>query len=234
MTSHQTDTDGFFLDRSGQKELRDLLEQVPGVVEDLAVTIARQDCFGRSPGRRGRLSASPMPFNPEASEAGDELRAVLAGWVRRTCEARQLDYGGANDVLSMARWLRRWIIAVALTDGAEEIVDDVGRVLRYCRRLSDRPRDPRTFVDPATAREAEARARAKELTPAGVLELGRSLGAPWDELTKARIRTLRIAGKLPVLREIRIGAGDPIRVYRMGDVMDAHLDHPTRQAAPGA
>lgn len=220
------DTDGYFLDRPGQAQLRELLGQIPGLAEDLAIAVTRQDRIGRGGGgKRGRLDAPPLPVNLAAMDARDELHTCLAGWARLTCEQRQLDYNGQDTLIGVARWLTRWLIAVALTEGADEIIGDLTAAIRRCRKVIDIPPDP-IKVDPARAKEAENHAHAMELNPRGIKDLGQALGGVYAELTARRLKYLRSKGKLTPLREIKVGARDPIPVYRVGDAIAAHLGNP--------
>ncbi|WP_182359543.1 hypothetical protein [Tomitella gaofuii] len=224
-----TDTDGFFLDRPGQQELRGLLEQIPGLVEDLAVTVTRQDRVrsgGR--GRSGRLDASPMPVNLHAVEMRDELHAVLAGWVRRTCEARQLTYDGTGDLLGVARWLRRWLIAVALTDGADDVVAQVAAAMRRCRRAVDLPPEDGVQLDDRQVQ----RARMLTFSRQGIRDMCRQIGGDARGVTKRRLETLIDGGHVVPVRVIRVGR-DQTDIYRLGDVLDAHAAVPQRTRASG-
>src|SRR3954469_11779790 len=76
---------------AGQLE-RDLGD-IPGLVDQLDVTLSRQASGGAGGG-----SERPLPFDPRASEALDGLRTTLVGWTRVLLEAYEED--GPRDELA--------------------------------------------------------------------------------------------------------------------------------------
>ena len=122
-----SETDGFYLDRRGQRELVSILVGIPALVEDLSVTLTRQGRISRGdmgkPRRRKRDGTLPLHLG--AAEASAELHNCLSTWARAVCEQRALDYDGNDDIIGLARWLRRWVIALAMTEGAEESLPDI-------------------------------------------------------------------------------------------------------------
>lgn len=134
-------TDDFYLDRPSQAALVELLEQIPGLVEDLTIAITRQDRFSTGMRIRRGSDEQPLPLNGYASDAARDLHSELSRWVRMVVEQRQLDYTGPDATISLAWWLKRWIIALALTPGSEEAVDDIQHAMRKARAAVDRPRE---------------------------------------------------------------------------------------------
>ncbi|WP_343466368.1 hypothetical protein AAI421_14535 [Rhodococcus aetherivorans] len=132
----------FYLPREQQTELVELLDQVPDTIEDLTIAVTRQDRIGGNNLRiRSGIGEQPLPLNLNASEASDVLHDTLASWVRHTCEHRALDYTGRGDTMNLARWLKRWIVALALSPGADESLGEIRHAIHNARRACDRPRD---------------------------------------------------------------------------------------------
>lgn len=208
----------FYLPREQQAELVELLDQVPFLVEQLAITITRQDRLGAGPRISRGKTEQPLPFNVDASEVADRLHWELAQWVRAVCEQRQLDYDSRDDTISLARWLRRWIIALALTEGSETALIDIEAVIFDARRAIDRP--PR---NPPPRDDDEAR-RAL-LNASGIEKLAQQLDPRYRTLTAARVDSLHRAGHIEPVHN----AGGIGKLYLVGDVLDAHLTVKTRR-----
>ncbi|MFD7046017.1 hypothetical protein [Rhodococcus jostii] len=136
-----TDTDHLFLSRAEIRKLVALLRETPELVDELAVTITRQDRIG-TPGSAGknRGEEQPLPFNVTAAEAADDLHTTLVAWVRHVCESRRVDYDGRDGTLGVARWLDRNVIALAMTEGSGEALDEIQYAMRRARWATDRPK----------------------------------------------------------------------------------------------
>lgn len=134
-------TDDFFLDRPSQAALVELLDQIPGLVEDLAIAITRQDRMASGIKIAKGSDEQPLPFNEDASESARALHDELARWVRLTCEQRRMTYAHTDDTINLARWLQRWIIALAMTEGADQALHDIRYTIRSARASCDRPRE---------------------------------------------------------------------------------------------
>lgn len=208
-----------YLPRWQQQELIELLAEIPFLVEQLAITITRQDRLGAGPRISRGKTEQPLPYNVNASEAADELHHELASWVRRVCEQRQLDYDSRDDTIGLARWLRRWIIALALTEGAETALLDIEAVILNARHAIDRPpQNPRPPRDDTEARRAI-------LNASGIEKLTQQLDPRYRNLTAARVDSLHRAGHITPVHNVG-GIG---RLYLVGDVLDAHLNVKTRK-----
>lgn len=136
----------FYLDREGQRKLVKALREIPSLVEDLAVTITKRDRLTRpEPGGRSSVERveMPLPINIDAVDAADALCACLLRWVQDVCQARQLPYpwSGSTNTLTLAAWLDRNVIALALTDGAENAPGQIGHHVKMARRAVDLPPD---------------------------------------------------------------------------------------------
>ncbi|MFC9769103.1 hypothetical protein [Rhodococcus jostii] len=202
-----TDTDHLFLSREEIKKLVALLREMPELVEELAVTITRQDRIG-TPGSAGkrRGEEQPLPFNATAAEAADDLHTTLVAWVRHVCESRRVDYDGRDGTLGVARWLDRNIIALAMTEGSGEALDEIQYAMRRARWATDRPRaEDATISDPDRVDEA----RATAVSAAQAERMMERLGHP--PLKAATVRKWAERGKLEPVDGGR---------YRLGDILD--------------
>lgn len=135
-----TDRDGYYLDRPSQAALIELLDQIPDLVDDLTIAITRQDRIaGGGPKTRNGSDEQPIPIGLHAMEAADLLHHTLTAWTNHVCEQRNYPRP-RNDTLTLGRWLKQHMIALALTEGAEESLDEIQHAIRQARRATDRPR----------------------------------------------------------------------------------------------
>ena len=220
-----TEADGFYLDRRSQRELVGILGCIPELVEDLSVTLTRQGRISRGdmgkPRRRKRDGTLPLHLG--AAEASAELHNCLSTWARAVCEQRALDYDGTNDIVGLARWLRKWIIALAMTEGAEESLLDIRAHVKSCRQVVDLPPEDYVLID----RERVEKANRQVLTAGQIEKVARRLGEVGQGLTKRRVETLARHGRIhPAAVD-----GDT-RFYRLGDVLDAHKRHARNPGTP--
>ncbi|MFF0816619.1 hypothetical protein ACFYVR_15930 [Rhodococcus sp. NPDC003318] len=211
----------FFLDEDGQARLLGLLDEIPEVVDALAGL--------RGDGYRQRISyepkvtggggEAPLPYDTGAGDAADELHAELASWVRLTLDHRGQEWGGGSTALALARWLREHLVALAMTPGSEEAPAGIGRAVRNARRvarMTARPEDWR-MRSVHVARNAQLNAR-------GIEQAAKELGPEYARLTADRVRNLKRRDRIKPIREI-----DGELIYRLGEVMEAHLAAKTRR-----
>lgn len=210
----------FYLPRDQQAQLAELLDQIPFLVEQLAITITRQDRLGAGPRISRCKTEQPLPFNIDASEVADRLHWELAQWVRAVCEQRQLDYDSRDDTISLARWLRRWTIALALAEGSDTALTDIETVILDARRAIDRPPPHRPHINPELLAEADRQL----LNARGIEHLARELDTRYRNLNRRRVHALHEAGRITPAANI-----EGTHLYRIGDVLEAHLTHPIRQ-----
>lgn len=212
----------FYLDRNGQRGLKEKLDQIPGLVEDLSVTITRQARV--APRNSMRLHRhkpeSKVPFHIAAADAADELHNCLVTWVRFTCENRQVHYHSREDTLTLSRWLKRNIIGLALCEGSEDSYPDIAHHIDECRKQVDLP--PEDIVMDIDRTRME-HANRQSVTADQIEKIAYKLGALAEGLNKRRVQTLDDGGRL---KPIAIDNG--IKFYRLGDVLDAHHRHATR------
>lgn len=220
-----SEADGFYLDRRGQHELVNLLAGIPTLVEDLSVTLTRQARITRGDlGKTHRRKRdSTLPLHLGAAQASAELHNCLSTWARAVCEQRALDYDGTNDVIGLAKWLRKWVIALAMTEGAEESLPDIKAHVKACLQVMDIPPDDDVVID-----EARVNAANRQVLTAGQIEkVARRLGDVGQGLTKGRVETLAKHGKVKPA-----GIDGKTRFYRLGDVLDAHKRHARNPGTP--
>ena len=212
----------YFISRDGQQMLVELLREIPGLVEDLSVTLTRQDRTGKGDMKISSGDCTqPLPINMAASDAKDGLRNELATWARLVCDSRRIAYDGDGSVLGIARWLDENVISVAMTEGSEEAYVSIEAAMKRCRRAMDIPADD----DVAVAVVDVAQARNAELNAAAIGLMRHQLGV--EDLNARRVETLRKAGMVEPVRLVARGKRD-IAVYRLGDVLDAHEQFPSR------
>ncbi|MFE3754100.1 hypothetical protein ACFXO9_07300 [Nocardia tengchongensis] len=205
------------------RELAGLLGCIPRLAEDLEdAVIGRARSHAMSTRRRSRTGDQLLPFDVEAAEVRDNLRASLAGWVRLVCEQRGLAYSGPRSTAGLARWLRRNLIAVAMTRGVESAPADIRSVVVAAERVMCPP--PRRLTLDATSIEAVRRLR---LNTFGIITLAKEMGGPFRTVTVRRLQTLRDAGKVVPVP----GPWAPSwpEQFVVGEVLDAHLAHPARR-----
>ncbi|WP_067466098.1 hypothetical protein [Nocardia amamiensis] len=224
MTEHR---DHLFLDRSQLRALAELLREIPGIADDLELTRTRQSRLSTRGDYRmdRRASEQPLPFNPAAAAAADELHAVLVTWARLVCEERGLDYDGSPSTAGLARWLDRNLVALAMTAGAETALDEIQSVVQAALRIICPPAPPIVW-DEVKVKQA----REHRLNASGIATLAKELGEEYRNLTVRRIRTLRDAGKIaPIPGPWAPGWPE---MFVVGEVVDAHRAYPTRGRVP--
>ncbi|MCW2300718.1 hypothetical protein [Rhodococcus erythropolis] len=213
----------YFVCREDRQMLDKLLGEIPGLIDDLAITICRQDRTGKGGMKISSGSdEQPMPFNVGASDAGDHLRNELNTWARLVCEERFISYDGSDSVAGVSVWLRKNLASLAMTQGAEDALPGIESAMKRCRRAMDIPPEDEVAWDPEKLEEA----RGSELNAAAIALMRHQLGA--EDLNARRVETLRKAGKLEPVRLVACGKRT-IAVYRLGDVLDAHEQFPCRQ-----
>ncbi|WP_458687342.1 hypothetical protein [Nocardia tengchongensis] len=217
------DSAHLYLEVPALRELADLLACIPGLVDDLEDSVNGRARLGAANTRlSGRTSDQPLPFSVGAAKVRDHLHATLVGWVRLVCEQRALDYSGPTSTAGLATWLRANLIALAMTEGVESAPVDIRSAVEAAERVICPPAQ-RFVVDDASI-EAARRAR---LNVSGIATLAKELGEPFRTVTVRRIQTLRDAGKVaPVPGP---WAPDWPELFLVGDVLDAHLEHPMRR-----
>lgn len=125
-----TTADGIYLDDPCEKNLWDLLGQIPDTLADAEDTVARLDA------RRdiGRSGATPgAPINLEASQRVGELTELLVSWSRLLYDAT----GEAGD--AGADYLRAHLREIVRHDWAGDMLSELGRAHERVRQAVDVP-----------------------------------------------------------------------------------------------
>lgn len=209
--------DSYFLDKGSQHKLREELASIPRMIGELSVTLTRQARIqrpGLSMSRRPKPE-SQVPIHIGAHNAADLLHNCLGTWVRLVCEQRAIVWDKGNDIITLAKWLRVNMIALALTEGSEEAYEDIKAAIDECWRQIDIPADDDIVIDRGRVHEAN-----RLVVTAGQVEkLANKMGAIGKGLNKRRVETLAARRKNP-LRPCAVD-GD-VKFFRLGDVLDAH------------
>lgn len=115
-----------FLCRACTERLRKALGDLPALIEDLDITLARQGVTGaHSEGKPTKKDAQPLPLHNGAGEVASDVRYKLATSVRYLTEARGIVDLPADNPTSMARWLLTNIDAIRLDSAGPDIARDV-------------------------------------------------------------------------------------------------------------
>ncbi|MGX6513269.1 hypothetical protein [Rhodococcus sp. SJ-2] len=211
--------DGYYLDLDGQTDLTQLLAQVPDIIDALAGI--RADGYGQRISYEPRVTSSPTsrtPIDTSADDAADYLDNELWTWANHVCEHRHKRYDGPVTPIGMADWLRRHMTSLAMTPGADEAPRAFRRVIRSARRAARLPGEPETWRYSSTHV-----ARDTQLNAAAIAVAAKELGPEYARLTHERVKSLRKTRRITPVREF-----EGIPIYRLGDVMDAHLATATR------
>lgn len=245
------DADHFYLKRSDQQQLLDDLHKVPELALELQIAITNQSRIGG--GRFGKKTKQKLaelwPYQPEAAEVADDLHDTLEHWARVVCERRQLPYvprgyhyprgfigptrehekrtpiGYTETTPGYARWLNRHVIDLAMIDDAVKAKDDIRAVIKHAERIVCPAYSPVEINE-----ERVEAARNDQFNAHGIAVAATELGEEYRNLTERRVQVLRDAGKIrPVVQLSKSWDPSWPRKYRLGDVLDAHLQHPIRR-----
>lgn len=107
------------------KELHALLADLPWLLEQLEITVVRQDKLAT--GVVGRGSDNPSPINVGAMELARNLHGQLGTIIRDLNEVRgqHVDTGVGWRSASMARWLYRHSQAISCSEDAGQIMREI-------------------------------------------------------------------------------------------------------------
>ncbi|MBF6368406.1 hypothetical protein IU469_22170 [Nocardia puris] len=126
---------------------------------------------------------------------------------------------GPPSTTTLARWLWRHLIALAMTPGAEGAYEELAGH-RKALAWFVCPPPSRIVVNEARRQEA----RALQLNARGIAALAAELGEEYRNLTQRRVRYLADHGHVRALPSLM-----PWRVFLVGAVLDAHLAVPIRE-----
>jgi hypothetical protein len=128
--------------------LRGDLAAMPWLLDDLEITITRQDKLSDPTGRSG--DERPLPIRINAMEARRDLNATLAGWAMHI--AGRLDglTGSGWNEPRLANYLLDHLGTILTDPAAGQIADEIGYAKGMAMRAIDKPA-PRVYVGPKTA-----------------------------------------------------------------------------------
>lgn len=130
------------LTRGEQQQLTTALTNViDWIAETLDDAITRQHGHTTNPKVSG-TTEQPLPFNDRASEIGWNLRQTLNAWITETATARHYPQPGRLNLIPAARWLRRNIIGLAISDHAQTAADEILDAITTATHHLDRPTRP--------------------------------------------------------------------------------------------
>lgn len=141
--------DGVFLCKAHTGQLTDALRTVPGLVEDLEVTITRQ-ARTAGPKHGARSATRPLPWNEHASSCRVELNAILNAWAYETHHHRPdsrdpLDAIHSSDTAELANWLRAHLHTANHLDTAGDLFAEILDAITQATRAVDLPPE-RKFI----------------------------------------------------------------------------------------
>jgi hypothetical protein len=133
-----------FICASCAGQLRQDLGDIPALLDDLDITLSRQDVLlGKSP---SRSSVVPMPFKPATSETRWVLVNTVTTWVRLLHEETAAKSALPTDVRGCARWLLGYVRSVAMHPDAGEAADEIRSAVSDAYRAIDYVVDSRAYL----------------------------------------------------------------------------------------
>lgn len=139
--------------------MRQDLESIPVLLEDLTVTISRQDKIGDpSP---GRMNERPLPLRLGPLEAKRDLEATLWAWARHVAKRVSVP----PPVARPDSFLLGFLPSAASDPSAGDLADEVGYAVITGRRAVDKPLQL-IFVGPCDKCSCDLYAHPRSLTVA--------------------------------------------------------------------
>ena len=130
-----------FLCKGCSRRLERALGDLPALIADLDVTLARQAATGaHSGGKPTKKDAQPLPLHNGAAEVASNLRYVLATSVRYLTEQRGIIDTPADNPPAMARWLLKYADSIRLDPAGPDIASDIHGVTAAIMDVIDLPR----------------------------------------------------------------------------------------------
>lgn len=221
-----TEPDQIKLDRSEISLLVDRLDKiVEWVAAELENAITCQTAFtNKTITRVGKDQEVPLAFNERASDCAHQLLGTLRSWTNYVATERRLPWPGAGRAQHFARWLSRHVYDVARTDRAPDAYTEILDAYDNALHTIDRPAQKVRVIDD----EQRTEARALELNAKACADMARAMGGDYRGLTKRRVLHLVDTHAVTPLRHVTAGRWQS-PILRLGDVLDAHLIHPTSE-----
>lgn len=128
-----------YVSRTATGTLRGLFTDLPGLMADLDIALAKQARFAARVGARS--TGTPLPFSYAASEAGWVARTTILIWVDWVTAIR--GHPLPQTWAGIAAYLRSAVDWIARHPDGPRCVDDLTAALRNARHAIDRPADRR-------------------------------------------------------------------------------------------
>lgn len=129
-----------FLCKACTEQLRRALGDLPALLEDLDITLARQGTGSHSEGKPTKKDAQPMSIHVGAAEVASDLRYKLATSVRYLTEQRGIVDLPADNPLSMAHWLLKHVDSIRLDPAGPDIASDIHAITSTIMDVIDLPK----------------------------------------------------------------------------------------------
>lgn len=237
-----------FLCRNCTDVLTRDLKAIPWLLEELEVTLSRQDRLSEGSDRSS--DEQPLPLNMRAVEVRIDLNAVLAAWALHTAGRFDgLDRTVVWTELRLAQYLLAHVGDLLTDPAAGQCADEISDIRRRAQRAIDKPVQ-QVFAGPcdlcardlyAHPSKAEVKCKNPECEAIYPIEARRRwlLGKAEDQLLPATEMSRALSGLLqkPITGSMlrgyahrgRITAHPPIKkdgpaLYRVGEVRDILLD----------
>lgn len=198
--------------------LADRLSQLPEIERELAIALTGQTRQGDSSGPRSQPRSRP-PYPIHLQVLADELKADLVAAVRDMETDRGLVYDSGDTSTACGAWIARHrVVLKSMKLGVAhftDLCDDIDR----CTSSLGWHQTP-----PLGAAEREA-ARSAIVTASTVESIAKRVGAQG-----LNDRRLQLLAKKGAVRSVSTAADGSI-LYRLGDVLDAHRDTPSRRSS---
>ncbi len=118
-------------------ELSTWLDEVPWLIEQLAVTELRRDRISRGL-RTGSAPVQPLPFDDAAADLRAAVESTVITWTRHLCESHGLTCP-ARTAGQAARWMSRHVVTIRHDEAAGEIHRDIRRQTKAAVRAINPP-----------------------------------------------------------------------------------------------
>lgn len=248
-----------FLCRNCTDVLTRDLKAIPWLLEELEVTLSRQDCLSEGSDRSS--DEQPLPLNMRAVEVRIDLNAVLAAWALHTAGRFDgLDRTVVWTELRLAQYLLERVGDILTDPAAGQCADEISDIRRRAQRAIDKPAQ-QVFAGPcddcgkdlyAHPSKAEVVCHNSECGAVYGIEerrrwllgkaedqlrtatdLSRALsGLLGEKLTSSMIRAWAYQGRLAKHPPLPDRPKDP--TYKVGDVIDLCNEQAEKEATRAA
>lgn len=222
--SHAQNADDLTVTRAEIELLAEKLATVSDLSEEMAIALTGESRISDGGlGIRRPQPGSREPYPLHLESLIDDLMNELSTTVRHICEVRGLT-GGGGGCASMASWLIRYRMAIAVMPDGGEIFESLCKVIDRCARAMNQTEDE-YVIDQRRLDQANK----SVVTLATIEPIARKLGDLGKGLNRERMRTLAKRGGL---EHVSIDDDTKAKFYRLGDVLEAHKNYSCRPRKP--